>query len=1784
MKLLKSLSTRASHFGGSKKTETANEDAITAKTRLSSTDLSSPTKSLVESKSKLKEKHKELQNIDLEEGDDIASIMSPVGKKKKKRKSKRSSSMHNHSTIPDDSIRSERTKSERMPVETPRGKKKKKKKKKGKGGSSRRSEASTIRQSIMLTPSDHERTEHSRIGDSDRHEEGESEGETWLMNFGPNQTISAAFGGPQAMPDLDENDENDLPDENKSMKSNLKLALPPNEDPMNDSKVSLASLADSFVMEPRPPIGELVVGGRGEDDDDDVSEIGEPNVAVDLRTSVRTNDAPDDRDVCFEDRGHPGTRVMTKVIRHLLDENEHAKYTPPMGKLIRRKLRGRRFLVKQRQNGEVTWREAEKVETHRMIAEFFKEERRRKEKGIVDDDSDENSSLQDSARQSEEASLTLEDLNDNDDDDDDDDDTPPPPSSENRPPTPKMANSSSHKKSHPDRKVFLANMPASGTSEGGETTSELLSQIAEQRKNAEDYALPFNSYAMMESGRKAEEKLRALLTKSSHLKAKTQENDEIRLEIHKMDLLVERVMYASIGPLLEMLERMDETMNELADDIDEQNEQFDPTNPKLPSPKRHSGAMRKDRTLGGKVDSETSLVSGSKTNRTIRSGSKSSTKSPKSPRSAANHDSINSIGSGSKTNRTIRSGSKRSRDGRAQSASQDSMNSFGSPGSRRNMDQEGHPRGRSFFNESKLQASGVSVFDDVVSAVPQSQVRRPELSDSEDDELDEDFDEDMDDGTEVEVPLNDEVGYESMDESSGYSGSREKSLDGQSNGTGSSFGIDAFEEQLKMGNEPYTMPLKGGSSGYLSASASFSSDAMTPKSYSQSDSKRNSFASIAEEHGSQGSQSLREHAFNGEARESSQRSTKSGAVVEVSERGGKSDDMSSIGNSHRRLYGSDSDNDEDFLDMDISDVEDVAASKDNGSLDSDDTRTDDASEKAVSVKTQTVGATRVEQFFDRLQHFFEVRRKVEERTEIIDPAGKCRRMKMRVPTKLVPKSNGQYGSMYQQRSTDNEIISSLDELYTVAAQARPALVKVLDSMTDEIMGLDVQSIQVAELKPRGRAFEKAKEDYGDRRPGPAESWLCDVVRASVICKSYKQMNDVNKWLQKNCDVVKAKNRFLEPALNGYRDLLFHVVVSYNGELTHICEIQVHHRDMKALDTQFGMPKHYEFFRSSFAGPWRSQEAIMDDLALMNKHGDVGALMVKLLRSKDPDQLRLFARLCREKMDDFDKALELYRRVLVLQNKEGDKGNQDHASLVDTHKSIGLVYGNKGAIDEALYHLQKALVLQEEGAGCENVQGAELMTEIGRMLSKKGDFEGALQNFEQALEIRENNFGNEHFMVISSLQDIGQSFSDMGDFTASEVSYRKALKLQEKMLNDVHPDIATTSRLIGTTLCKYGDFGTAMELHRLALSIRETSLGKNHPMTAESQTDIGIVLCLKGDLENAEWRHRKALRIRELKGKDDEDCAISLSYLGDVLSRKGDHAEAIKLIKRAKEIRENCLGMDHPVTAATYIDLGNVYYKQGDAGLALAEYRRAKVAREALLGSDHQETAVALSCMGNALNLQGDYQAAHKTHLQALDIYAHFLGEGHPLTATGYQNIADTLLLMGDKEKALIQHRKALAIRANVLSKDHPDTALSCSRIGDLLAEKEDLVGALVAHRQALAILVSLSGEGTVASAKAHIHVGLVLAAQGEFEEAVEEFDQATSVLENVLGEEHEETARAYGLIGSVNSARGDFDNAFDMHSQALTVFEKLFGPKHPKSIAASNKCKMAENQIAETEF
>ena len=96
---------------------------------------------------------------------------------------------------------------------------------------------------------------------------------------------------------------------------------------------------------------------------------------------------------------------------------------------------------------------------------------------------------------------------------------------------------------------------------------------------------------------------------------------------------------------------------------------------------------------------------------------------------------------------------------------------------------------------------------------------------------------------------------------------------------------------------------------------------------------------------------------------------------------------------------------------------------------------------------------------------------------MVDPSEKLRNLKVKPTSGGIQKYNGKFKTEYQQTYGKTKIVRNLDDLYDAAESTITALEKVLDNMTDEVNGLDNESIEIADLKPRDRAYEKAKEEY-----------------------------------------------------------------------------------------------------------------------------------------------------------------------------------------------------------------------------------------------------------------------------------------------------------------------------------------------------------------------------------------------------------------------------------------------------------------------------------------------------------------------------------------------------------------------------------------------------------------------------------------------------------------------------------------------------------------------------------
>jgi tetratricopeptide (TPR) repeat protein len=614
---------------------------------------------------------------------------------------------------------------------------------------------------------------------------------------------------------------------------------------------------------------------------------------------------------------------------------------------------------------------------------------------------------------------------------------------------------------------------------------------------------------------------------------------------------------------------------------------------------------------------------------------------------------------------------------------------------------------------------------------------------------------------------------------------------------------------------------------------------------------------------------------------------------------------------------SDDDDEEESDDDDEDDDDDDEEEDEEEEDDDDEDEEDDEEDSALLVVNQ-------DKFFERLNHFMDVQRKVEERMKKIDPEGRMAQIEVESHSKGIMEEDGSFKVKYQQQNAEGEPAQNLGEVYESAYQIKQALRDLLDKMVDKVKGLDYVDAKIVELKPRDRANEKAREEYLTRTPGPPEAWLYDILRSSVICKTKKQMESVNKFLSKKAHIVQVKNRFVDPAYSGYRDVLYHVLLDwpYKEKVGFVAEIQVHHKDVLNLEKMFGLQNHYNFFRSCFSGPNRSVIDTHRDLETIHKAEKMDDdLMGKILESEDPAQLFMFARMFKEKFQDNDRALQILSRVLTLQESSIGEIHPDTAA---TYQDIGAVQGKKGQFDNALRSLQKCLEIQEEVFGAYSPEVAITRSLLGHTIVLRGDdgdelmeHRGALQQYRKALVIRERCLGEDHLDVAASYQNIGESLCKLGDFQGALAAYRESLSILESLLGENHADVAMGHSLLGNVLYQQGDFQGAMEEYSIALAIREEVFGKTHQETANSHTEIGKLLAEVQDYEEAEVRHRKALRIREtVVSRESPEAAESHYWVGYVLNQKGNYSKALKAHKAAYAIRLKILTKKHPDTKAS----------------------------------------------------------------------------------------------------------------------------------------------------------------------------------------------------------------------------------------------------------------------------
>ena len=205
------------------------------------------------------------------------------------------------------------------------------------------------------------------------------------------------------------------------------------------------------------------------------------------------------------------------------------------------------------------------------------------------------------------------------------------------------------------------------------------------------------------------------------------------------------------------------------------------------------------------------------------------------------------------------------------------------------------------------------------------------------------------------------------------------------------------------------------------------------------------------------------------------------------------------------------------------------------------------------------------------------------------------------------------------------------------------------------------------------------------------------------------------------------------------------------------------------------------------------------------------------------------------------------------------------------------------------------------------------------------------------------------------------------------------------------------------------------------------------------------------------------------------AAVTLSNISTLYKDCAEYDNALRLLEKIREIREQVLEKEHPDIAATYNNIADVYQNQGNYTKALEWYYKALTVSEKMSGKEHPNTAKIYNNIAGIYDKQGDYSEALVWYQKALIIKEKVLGKEHPSTATTYNNTAAVYGNQGDYSKALEWYQKALAIYEKVLGEEHPDTAATYNNIAGIYDSQKNYSKALEWYQKALDVFEKVLG-------------------------------------------------------------------------------------------------------------
>ena len=329
---------------------------------------------------------------------------------------------------------------------------------------------------------------------------------------------------------------------------------------------------------------------------------------------------------------------------------------------------------------------------------------------------------------------------------------------------------------------------------------------------------------------------------------------------------------------------------------------------------------------------------------------------------------------------------------------------------------------------------------------------------------------------------------------------------------------------------------------------------------------------------------------------------------------------------------------------------------------------------------------------------------------------------------------------------------------------------------------------------------------------------------------------------------------------------------------------------------------------------------------------------------------------------------------------------DPESRAELLHSIGSVYLNLGAYDDALPLLEEALTIRERVESDLSSLAASYNA-LGKLSYYQGDYDQAAERYKRAEASLAKDEDADNAVLALTLNNQAEVEAALGEYDSATAKHRQALAIREDLFGAESAEAGSSLQNLAGVIRRSGRLEEAEPLYRQALAIQEDAYGAAHPEVAVALSNLGLLLADTQRYDEAEALLQRALDIRrESIGVEHRETANSLHNLSALAFRKGDYVRAEPLFRESLALHEKLFGEDHDVVAYGRNNLATLLMELGRSDEAGGLYAQAHASLRAKLGDDHPNTALIRANRAKADLAAGDYVSA-RTHIEGVPIGA-----------------------------------------------------------------------------------------------------------------------------------------------------------------------------------------------------